>query len=191
MSNSSASRDLPTLDLGSRPYSKISIWFHGRSVVGNEKRRATKTWLNMNPGATSRIHMDLPRTSGLPSPSSTRSLIDPSSSPNLGSDPATSNVLNRMCEEEPMPHLTRRYDEEEHVAMTNSYRTRTRLALSRPRRKPPRGWFPRTKSRKLKRKAIGCLISGGLLTAVSTICKFETIENELTLINDRHRTRSI
>lgn len=194
MSNSFASQSLPRLDLQTRAHSRFSAWFHGRSVVGNENHCAPKTWLNRNPSASSRTEMAFPHASGLRSPSSTRSIIDPISSPNIGSDTATPRVPNHICEEELMRPDGR--ISEEGVDIRMATRMRTRLALSRPRRRPQadkttRECFPRIKSRKLKRKAIGCLISSSLLAVISTICKFEAIGIKLTLIHDRHRTRHI
>lgn len=180
-----------------RTKSRLSAWFHGRSVVGKERsqpsKRATKTWRRTGLYASPEIGTDLPTASGLRSPSSTRSIIDPSSSPNVGS-----GATGCMPQEEPMRLDFTRYDEDEIVGIAGNPRTRTRLALSRPRRKPQnnkpsRECFPCVQNHKLRSKAVGCLVSGGLLLSTLTTCKFGLFQDEIftQLINFRPRTCNI
>ena len=160
--------------------SRFSAWFHGRSVIGDERSRSShrtpKTWRSREQS----VHRDglasPSNVSGLRSPSSTRSIIDPTSSPNIGSDHADRSVLNRINGERPLVMRARSYTQEQRTIAVEDTRIRTRLALSRPRKKPgiarERGRYsPRIADRRVKRKAIGCLVSGGLLAIVLTTCK--------------------
>ena len=185
-----------------RTKSRISAWFHGRSVVGNERpqpsQRAIKILRSTGLYASPEIGTDLRTASGLRSPSSTRSIIDPSSSPCVASGPAYPSVLHCMRREERRQFEVTGYDEDEIVGITGNPRTRARLALSRPRskrrsRKPSRGCSPRVQNHKLGSQSVGCLISGGLLISTLTTCKFRLLGGESfgQLINFRPRIYSI
>ena len=181
-----------------RTKSRVSAWFHGRSVVGKEKsqplQRATKSWRSTGLYVSPEMGTNLPTASGLRSPSSTRSIIDPSSSPNRGCSPA----FRSMRQEQRRLLEATRYDEDEIVALAGDPRTRTRLALSRTRsnphnNKPSRGCLPRVKNHKVRSKAVGCLTSGGLLVSTLTTCKSGLSGGEIfrKLINFRPRTYNI
>ena len=185
-----------------RTKSRISAWFHGQSVVGNERprpsQRATKTSRSTDLYAFPKIGTDNRAASGLRSPSSTRSMIDPSSSPCVASGPAYPSVFHCMRQEERRQPEVTRYDEDDILGIGRNPRTRTRLALIRPRskrrsRKPSRGCSPSSQKYKLRSESVGCLISGGLLISTLTTCKSELSGSEIfgQLISFRPRTYSI
>ena len=196
MSALSSFRSNPWPEPMGRTKSRLSAWFHGRSVVGNERsqlsQHAIKTWRNTGRYTASEMEIDLPATSGLRSPSSTRSIIDPSSSPNVGSGPAYPSVFRCVRREETRPLEVTRY-EDEILGIAGNPRTRTRLALSRPRskprnNKPSRVCFPRVQNPQLKSKAVGCLISGGLLISTLTTCKSGPFRSDIFGQTNRPQT---
>lgn len=159
---------------------RFSAWFHGHSIIGADRsrpfHRAPKTCQNRRRSEFRNGSGDLTSISGLRSPSSTRSIIDPTSSPNLGSDPATTDVLNRIHTQAAVTIEGLRSVEERIMGVTGDTRTRTRLALSRPRKNPGakkqrRRCYPEFRNRNVKRKAIGCLASGIMLAVILTICE--------------------
>ena len=179
----SSSRRRPRRDPLAQGRLRLSAWFHGHSVIGDNRsrssRRARKTWRTRGHSMSPCEPADFVNNSGIRSPSSTRSIIDPASSPNVGSGLASTSVLGHMNGEESTSISGTRYDGDRIIGCEGGTRTRTRLALSRPKRKPRpnpqrRHCFPGFKNRKVKRKAIGCLVSGGLLAIILTTCKFST-----------------
>ena len=149
-----------------------------------------KSWRVRGSSPPADVLRSIPRASGLRSPSSTRSIIDPSSSPNIGSGPSSPGVLDRMGEAGTMQLEGTRYAREDVVAVASNAHTRTRLALSRPRAKPhvkkaSRQCSPHLRSRQLKRRAVGCLLSGGLLATILTICKFHPCVSKTDLKTGR------
>ena len=177
----SSSRGRPRRDPLIQGRSRFSAWFNGHSVIGDDRsrssRRAPKPWRTRGHSTSPYEPADLGNISGIRSPSSTRSIIDPVSSPHIGSGPASPSVLNRMNGEETTSISGTRYGGERIIGVDGGTPARTRLALSRTKRKPTpntqrRQCFPGFKNRKVKRKAIGCLVSGGLLAIILTTCKF-------------------
>ena len=184
----SSSRGRPRRDPSVQGRSILSAWFNGHSVIGDNRSRssllAPKSWRTRGHSTSPYEPADLVNISGIRSPSSTRSIIDPVSSPNVASGPASPNVLNRMNREEMTSVSGTRYGEERIVGIEGGTRIRTRLALSRTKRKPTpntqrRQCFPGFKNRKVKRKAIGCLVSGGLLAIILTTCKFSAVSIQI------------
>lgn len=178
---SSSFRGRPRRESLAQGRSRLSAWFHGHSVVGDNisrsSHRVPKTSRTRGRSTSPFEPADLANISGIRSPSSTRSIIDPASSPDVGSGPASISVLNRMNGGEAATISGTRYDEERTTGVEGGIPTRTRLALSRTRRKPRpntrrQQCFPGFKNRRAKRKAIGCLVSGGLLATILTTCKF-------------------
>lgn len=179
----SSSRGCPRRDPLTQGRLRLSAWFHGHSVIGDNRsrssRRAPKSWRTRGHSMSPYEPADSVNISGIRSPSSTRSIIDPASSPNVGSGLASTSVLNHMNGEQSTSIGGTRYDGERVIGCEGGTRTRTRLALSRPKRKPRpntqrRHCFPGFKNRKVKKKTIGCLVSGGLLAIILTTCKFST-----------------
>ena len=172
-------RGRPTRDPQAQVHSRLSAWFHGHSIIGDDRSWASRAAKFQRSRGRSTSHdrsTNPTRVSGLRSPSSTRSIIDPTSSPIVGSDPGGSGFLDRIHREEALQIGGTRYDDENIAGVTGESGTRTRLVLSRPRRKaaattPRRRCFPSFKNNKVKRKAIGCLVSGGLLAIILTTCK--------------------
>ena len=173
-------RGRPRLDPEAQTHSRFSAWFHGHSVIGDERSRASRASKFQRSRGRSTTHdrsANPASVSGVRSPSSTRSIIDPTSSPIVGSDPQDSGFLDRIHREEAMRIGGTRYDDENVVGATGNSGTRSRLILSRSRRKtaanaPRRRCFPSFKNNKVKRKAIGCIVSGGLLAIILTTCRF-------------------
>ena len=195
-------RGRPRLDPQAQIHSRLSAWFHGHSVLGDDRSRASRApkFQRSRGRATSRDRSTNPtNVSGLRSPSSTRSIIDPTSSPIVGSDPGDSGVLGRIHREEALRIGGTRYDDENIIGATSDGRTTTRLALSRSRKKPsantPRRWcFPSFRNNQVKRKAIGCLVSGVLLAIILTTCRSRSSLESVTGLAeqcDRSRARHL
>ena len=180
-------------------HSRLSSWFHGCSVIGNERprcyHRSPKTWRRIGLSTSLDEPLRNSSVSGLRSPSSTRSIIDPSSSPNVGTGTAAPIIISHISRHGSAPLESARYDEE--WAMRDVGTTRTRLALSMPKRKPKatkarHQCLPGIQSRQVKRKAIGCLVSGGLLAIILTACESAVLDTVRTrLKNNRPRVSDI
>ena len=164
--------------------SRFSAWFHGNSIVGSERSRhfvhAPKAWRTRGRSESPNPFTGLGHCSRDRSPSSTRSIIDPTSSPNIGSEHIQPHALDRSSQSTLSPIAGTRYEQEEVVGVPGRVRTRTRLALSRPRRnrssnKEGRQCFPGVKSPKVKRKIIGTLLSGIALGVILTTCEPRTM----------------
>jgi len=163
----------------SHPSSRLSTWFHGRSVVGSERSHnlvpAPKAWRTRGRSESPERRTALGPQSDHRSPSSTRSIIDSTSSPNIGTDPAQPNAFDCSSMSLLSPIAGTRYEEEEVVGVSGRTRVRARLALSRPRKKTSlktqgRGCFPGVQDRRIKRKIIGTLVSGIALCVILTTC---------------------
>ena len=159
---------------------RFSAWFHGNSIVGREPSghfvHAPKAWRTRARSESPELRTGLEHCSRDRSPSSTRSIIDPTSSPNIGGEHIQSHALHRSSQSTLSPIAGTRYEQEEVVGVPGRQRTRTRLALSRPRRnrssnKEGRKCFPGVKSPKIKRKIIGTLLSGIALSIMLTTCE--------------------
>ncbi len=163
----------------SHPPSRFSTWFHGRSVVGSERSHslvpAPKAWRTRGRSESPERRAPLGPRSDHRSPSSTRSIIDRTSSPNIGTEPAQPDAFDRSSMSLLSPIAGTRHEEEEIVGVSGPTRTRTRLALSRPKgktslKKQGRGCFPGVQDRRIKRKIIGTLVSGIALCVILTTC---------------------
>ncbi|KAL8827698.1 MAG: hypothetical protein Q9191_003026 [Dirinaria sp. TL-2023a] len=169
----------------SQASSRFSAWFHGHSVMSGEHSR-----MFVGPPKTWRTQDRFANRPGRRSPSSTRSIIDPTSSPNVGSESPRSGVFVRSQLQPLSPIPGTRYESEEVVGVQCRTKTRTRLALSRPRMKPRhnndrRKCFPWIKASPVRRRAMWTLISGILLCVAVTTCmvlKTESFENKKTLV---------
>ena len=162
-------------DSSSQISSRFSAWFHGHSVMSSERSLVSlgtpKTWRTQDRFAPIRCASQANRTSRR-SPSSTRSIIDPTSSPNVGAEPRQSGSFEPLQVRPVSPIAGTRYGSEEVVGIQGRTKTRTRLALSRPRKKPrhnneARKCFPDSH---VKRKAIETLVFGSILCVALTIC---------------------
>lgn len=155
---------------------RISPLFHGESIVTDYQRRSAMDSRKHSWNSHLSSHArDENYQSGLRSPTSTRSLIDPSST--LSSNrsisperfeidpyrPATAHVRpRRVCF-----GMGRA---ERHLA--RALRPPCRSAWLKSRRdRPKRTCLPRIRDPKLRRKTIGCLISGAVLAVALSICK--------------------
>ena len=185
----SAFRNHSKLRSSSHGHKRFSAWFHGRSVVGSEGsqslRRSPKGRQVNNRSTSPNASMGYSAFSGIRSPSSTRSIIDPSSSPNIGSDSSSPSLFSRTWREGTRSSDSLTYDGHHNLRASEGTRIRTRLALSRPKPKPKGNkqqalCFPHIQNRKLKRKVIGCLVSGALLTVVLTTCKSLTFMTSMS-----------
>lgn len=171
------SQQRPTLieDICSRAQSRYSAFFHGDSVLTRERYRMPKTADPYRPHRhVARGHATRER----PTPrsrASTRSLIDPVSSPfSSPGSPHTEELWHyRGAFFRPVSTLasTPRTTTATHNASQDRDATpHERPSLSRkPRQK--RGCFSAIQDRQIKHKLIGLLISGALLVLLLTICK--------------------
>lgn len=159
--------------------SRFSTWFHGRSVVGSERSHhlvsSPKEWRTRGRSESPERRAALGLRTEHRSPSSTRSIIDPTSSPNIGSEPVQPNSFDRSNMNLVSPIAATRCVEEDAIGVSGRIRVQTRLALSRPRRettlkKQGRGCFPSVQDRRIKRKIIGTLVSGIALCVILTTC---------------------
>lgn len=178
MSLSTSSRSLTRLE-NSHASSRLSTWFHGRSVVGSERSHslapAPKAWRTRGRSESPERRTALGPRSDRRSPSSTRSIFDPTCSPNIGTEPVQPNAFNRSNMSPLSPIAGTRYEEEDIVGVSGRTRVRGRIALSRPKRKTSlkkqgRGCFPGVQDRRIKRKIIGTLLSGIALCVILTTC---------------------
>ena len=156
--------------------SRFSPWFHGHSVMRSERPRAftiraPKTW-RMQDRVAPDACASPARWIGRRSPSSTRSIIDPTSSPNVGAAPSPPEPHSQPG----TPIAGTRYESEEVIGVRGRTRTRPRLALSRPRKKPQhrnsegRKWcFPGIQTAPVRRKVVGTLSSAVILCLLFTI----------------------
>lgn len=169
----------PTRSNLHEPSSRFSAWFHGRSIIGSERSRnfvhAPKAWRTRGCSQSPDPRTALAHRSSDRSPSSIRSIIDPTSSPNIGSEASRSNNFDHFSQGTLSPIAGTRYEHEQIVGVPGRGRIRTRLALSRPRKRrslneQQRRCFPTIKNLKIKRKIIGTLASGIALGVILTTC---------------------
>lgn len=159
---------------------RYSSFFHGDSVVtGVQKTSSTSTRKAGTTMQRSSRMRNEQQALGLRSPTSTRSLIDPSSSPmstTRSISPETFERFRRGSDHPVMAHLRpqRSYGELDRAGRNLAQ------AIGRPRRQPAssvpalekgkRRCIPNTRNPKIRSKLIGCLISGGSLAVMLTIC---------------------
>lgn len=159
---------------------RYSSFFHGDSVVtGVQKTNSAQT---RKPGIFLQRSSRMPneqQAPGLRSPTSTRSLIDPSSSPmstTRSISPATFERFRRDSNRPVMAHLRPERTSggldraERHLprAIVRSHRRRT--WSGQVHEKGKRRCLPNIHNPKIRSKLIGFLISGGGLAAMLTIC---------------------
>ena len=177
----SGSHQRPTMiqDFCSHAQSRFSAFFHGHSVLTKERYSppSVSTKAAQPFSSHSAILGDIPRRPGPVSRSrtSTRSLIDPISSPL--SSPRTpqieepwlyNGVLFRpVATQASTPRLSTQTDQQPPIRSAVHY---DRPSLSR-KAKEKRRCFPAVKDHRIKQKIIGSLISGTLLVLLLTICK--------------------
>ena len=167
----------------SQASSRFSAWFHGRSIMGCDHSRGhlhgPKAWHTRGRSELSDPRTALGHRSSDRSPSSTRSIIDPTSSPNIGSERGQPDCLGRNGQNALLPIAGMRYEPEGMTGVSGRTRIRTRLALSRPTKrrtstKRGQGCFSTIKSSKIKRKIIGTLLSGITLAVILSTCELYT-----------------
>lgn len=170
----------PTLadNLCARAQSRFSAFFHGQSVLVRERYRtpqvglkAANSYRSQRSMAVGNLRRDGP---GSRSRTSTRSLIDPMSSPNsTPGSPHTEQLwhyrgafFTPVSPLAPSPRYASRRTGEMNALPTQ------RASPSR-RRKPgkKRGCFSAVEDCQIRRKMIASLISGTLLILLLTICK--------------------
>lgn len=160
---------------------RYSSFFHGDSVVTGVRK--TNSAHTRKAGIT--LHRPSPtrneqQATGLRSPTSTRSLIDPSSSPVSTTRSISPNTFERFRRDSNRPvmaHLRPGWTSGE----LDRAERNTARAIVRPRRritcpglaqeKGKRRCLPNIRNPKIRSKLIGCLISGGCLAMMLTICK--------------------
>lgn len=162
---------------------RLSSFFHGESIVSSV-RKTSHTRKNSSRSASSSQPQSEQHVLGLRSPTSTRSLIDPGASPISSTrsiSPDTFEHLRRTSQHPVGAHCGL---EREHTGNTRAERHLSR-ALSNPRRPRPlicarkkkRRWacFPTIDNPDIRTRAVGCVISGGTLVILLSICKPQLI----------------
>lgn len=171
---------------------QISSIFHGEAYILSARTRSSprvqKSSIRRHPSPTPNSSPH----SGQRSPTSVRSMIDPSASPisSAGSLPRNDFGTLQMHTNPPSVAYTRPRSSnsgaraERHLsrALSNPHRRRARRGSRRSRRH----WtcLPNIRNPKHRRKAIGCLVTGTILTVMLSTCKlrffFTAKEPELT-----------
>lgn len=159
---------------------RYSSFFHGDSVVTGVKKgnsaHTRKASLTLQRFSRSRNEEQVP---GLRSPTSTRSLIDPISSPistTRSISPDTFERFRRDSNRPVMAHVrperaSSEPDRAERLLARSTVRSRQRQALlGSSQEKGDRRCLPNIRNPKIRSKLIGFLISGGSLAAMLTIC---------------------
>lgn len=158
----------------------VTSLFHGESIVTNRQRSSAMdsrkhNWASHLSSHTRYEHYH----SGLRSPTSTRSLIDPSSTPLSNNRPISSERFGFHPHRPPTAHVHprgyyfRTGRAERHLA--RALRPPYRPAwLNSRRERPKRTCLSRIGDSKLRRKIIGCLVSGTALAVVLSICTLES-----------------
>lgn len=158
---------------------RYSSFFHGDSVVAGSRTASVHTRkASRSAQRSSRVQSEQ-HGSGLRSPTSTRSLIDPTSSPNSTARSISPDTFERFRRDSNRPALayvrpSRTSGEldraERHLARA-IVRTRRRQAWPcSVKEKVKRRCLPNIRNPKIRRKIIGCLVSGGILAVMLTIC---------------------
>lgn len=162
----------------SRAQSTFSAFFHGHSVIttSNAHPRKDDPTAPVRTPIYDRYHTDAARSR---SPTSTRSLIDPSSSPLSYAESLPSEALpgfERGAGRSEMAHIppSRLPAEDQHPGRAGdlSRHRRARRKSKKAEKETRRLCFPGVRNPKIRRKVVGCLISGSLLVTVLTICMF-------------------
>lgn len=155
--------------------SHLSTWFHGESVMDRHDRcrrgrsggPASEKDLEALP--TSQVHLEA-YTSGLRSPSSTRSIIDPVQSPVNFSRPLHSDgSLGFNDNQESYTHPA--FGSPILIEPPKKRKRGHHGRALKKSRKAPRHTFFHSQDPQVRRKSIGTLVAGTLLVIVLTTCK--------------------
>ena len=165
-----------------RKHARLSHFFHGDSTISH--------WIFGPTSQDSQSPCDAPRTPSpeprdsprLRSPSSTRSIIDPFASPNLGNDVVDHTPRGRFWEDVerrvnlPYPWIHGRVAVIPDERLPRSGPKPRRWAWVRPRNsmgKPAsRTCFPTIGDDRFRKNTIGFMVSGLILVLILTICAF-------------------
>ena len=158
---------------------RLSSFFHGDSIITNV-RKGSHTRKAGSTSERSSQRQSGQNVSGLRSPTSTRSLIDPSASPISGTRSISPATFERVRRNSQRPVATHHRPQEEATGVARAERHLSR-ALSHPghvrpliyARKEKRRWtcFPKVYNPEVRRRAIGCVLSGGILVILLSICR--------------------
>ena len=161
----------------SRAQARFSAFFHGRSVITPsfaQQRKPVPTTPQIRTPIYDSYHTRAPRSR---SPTSTRSLIDPSASPLSCAESLPSEAFpgfeGARGSEDRVYIRPSRVPEEEQLTAHRVECSRGRRAWHRPKKVEKEGrrlCFPGIKNPKIRQKFIGCLVSGSFLVIVLTIC---------------------
>ena len=161
---------------------RYSSFFHGESVVTSTRTRSSAHTQKLSIRSQHSSHaQDRQPTSGLRSPTSTRSLIDPCSPPSSTVRSISPDTFERFRRDFHRPALAHVRPQrtpsganraERHLARA-IFRSQCRQAsFETVQVKGGRKCLPTIRSPKIRRKVLGCLVSGGILAVILTICKF-------------------
>lgn len=159
---------------------RYSSFFHGDSVVTRvQKTNSAQTRKpGIFPQRSSRIQNEQ-QAPGLRSPTSTRSLIDPSSSPMSTTRSVSPAIFERFRRDSIRPAMAHLRPERTSGGLDRAERHLPRAIVRSHRRqhwsgqvheKGKRRCLPNIRNPKIRSKLIGFLISGGGLAAMLTIC---------------------
>ena len=114
----------------------------------------------------------------LRSPTSTRSLIDPSSSPSITARPLSTITFDNLLGAPNVP--ARAYTRDNHLdditelpaqrIISARFRSRPRW---RPRHSSGRAFVPFMKKRGMRRRVFSCIVTGSILAITLIVCKFK------------------
>ena len=173
---------------GSR--NRFSAFFHGTSVLtdrtGRPSQHGRKLFRVGSPFVLPRLdmsHLDVSAAPSHRSPTSTRSLIDPSSTPASSASPLSISTFDRSPGISPLSaqaHLLspRTYDVEPEPVTRRKTARRVRPGPRwRPRHSNGRVCFPFMRKRGMRGKVFYCVLSGAILAISLIICKAGAFPN--------------
>lgn len=183
----------PTSEFGARstlpqqvPRNRFSAFFHGTSVLtdrtGRPSQHGHKPFRGSPPSVLPRLdmsHLDMSAAPSQRSPTSTRSLIDPSSTPASSASPFSVASFDRSPGISPLSaqaHLLspRTYDLEPEPIIRRKTARRVRHAPRwQPRHSSGRVCFPFMRKKGMRGKVFYCILSGSILAISLIICKAE------------------
>ena len=155
------------------PGSRFSAWLHGTSTLGTDRSRHTTHARQTSHISTYCYHQTPRRRSrermtGLRPANSTRGMIDPVHSPNMGIWPASPRGRENDRPLSPLDTYQTRMLKE--MGYSQNGRRSTKSAQSQ--RTQARACFPQIKDPQIRAKAIGCLVFGPMLAIILTICAY-------------------
>ena len=166
---------------------RFSDFFHGSSTLESEQargrrkpsRKGSRLALQRHPlNGDLQVCYQKPRVSVLRSPSSTRSVIDPTSSPGNGTRPLsgiTSEYTQRTYPSFRSGRIAGYSGLRGPSTHSGQHRapSSTNVPLWRSCGKSSRACTPRSRSKAIRKRAVICGVSGSILTLILTVCMYQ------------------